>query len=126
MPSERPRCAMFTRPETNSGSSRASEANSSMTISSRGSVGSSGSATAGGLVVLQVLDTGIGEHPLTTGQLGAEGFQRPGHQLRVEVGDHPDGVRQAFALTERAAALVVDEHERHRVGPIGHRERGDQ
>jgi hypothetical protein len=38
MPSERPRWAMLTRPVTKSGSSRAIEANSSMTISRRGSL----------------------------------------------------------------------------------------
>jgi len=37
MPSERPRWAMLTRPATKSGRSRTMEANSSMTISSRGS-----------------------------------------------------------------------------------------
>ena len=43
----------------------------------------------------------------------------------VEVGDHADGVRQLHAVLERAAALVVDEHERHLVGPVGDRQRGD-
>ncbi len=36
IPSERPRCAMLTRPVTKAGSSRASEANSSITSNRRG------------------------------------------------------------------------------------------
>ncbi len=52
MPSDRPRCAMLTRPVTKAGSSRASEANSSITSNNRGSgAGAGGDADAGtGLV----------------------------------------------------------------------------
>ena len=126
MPSERPRWAMLTRPVTKSGSSRASEANSSMTMSRRGIASRWRAVLAQVDVVLDVLGAGVGEQVLAAGQLGAEGDQRALDQVGVEVGDHADGVRQVVAVLERGAALVVDEHEGHAVGPVGHREGGDQ
>ncbi len=45
--------------------------------------------------------------------------------MHVQVGDHAYRVRQVHAVLERAAALVVHEHERHRVGPVDGRERRD-
>ena len=95
MPSERPRWAMLTRPVTKSGSSRTIEANSSMTIISRG-IGVEAAPRFGQVgVVLDVLGAGVGEHVLAAVQLGAERHQRPLDEVGVEVGDHADGVRQA-------------------------------
>ena len=130
MPSDRPRWAMLTRPVTKSGSSATSEANSSMTMSSRG-IGSRRSPAAArlrwsmGPVVLDVLGPDRAEQCSRRLQLGAERLQRPLGEVGVEVGDHADGVRQVDAVLERRAALVVDQHERHRVRPVADRERGD-
>ena len=77
-------------------------------------------------VVLDVLGARVGEQVLAAGQLGAERDQRALDEVGVEVGDHADGVRQVDAVLERGAALVVDEHEGHAVGPVGHRERRDE
>ena len=65
------------------------------------------------------------EQVLAAGQLGLQRGQGPGGEVAVEVGDHADGVRQPRAVLERRAALVVDEHERHLVRPVAHRQRGD-
>lgn len=46
--------------------------------------------------------------------------------MAVEVGDQADGVRQPGALPEGRAALVVDEHEAHLVGPVRYGEAGDE
>ena len=127
MPRLRPRCAMLTRPVTKSGSSRTIEANSSMTMSSRGiGVRRSGFALQQLDVVLDVLGAGRGEDVLAPGQLRRQRHQGPLDEVGVEVGDHADGVRQVHAVLERGAALVVDEDERHRVRAVRHRERGDQ
>ena len=64
-----PRRAMSTSPSTKSGSSAASAANSSMTITSRGIGASAGPAA--GLVVLDVLGAGLGQQVLAPAQLGA-------------------------------------------------------
>ena len=64
-----------------------------------------------------------GQDVLAAGQLGGQRGQRPLDQVRVQVGDHADRVRQPDAVLERAAALVVDEHERHRVRAVGHGQR---
>ena len=115
MPSERPRWAMLTRPVTKSGSSRTIEANSSITMSSRGS-GARRVLGPADRVVLDVLGAGLGQDVLAPLQLRAQRLQGPLDQVGVEVGDHADGVRQLDAVLERRAALVVDQHERHRVG----------
>jgi hypothetical protein len=74
----------------------------------------------------EVLRIGGAQELLASLQLGVQRLQRPLREVRVEVGDQPDRVRQAYAVLEGGAALVVDEHERHRVRPVGHRERGHQ
>ena len=84
------------------------------------------SVAAAGEVVLDVLRVGGGELVLTAAQLGAERGERAGGQVGVEVGDHADGVRQAVAVLEGRAALVVDEHEVDLVGAVAHRQRGDE
>ena len=76
-------------------------------------------------VVLDVLGPRVQQHLLAPLELGAERVERPHGQVAVEVADHADGVRQPGAVLERAAALVVDEDERHRVGPVGHAEHRD-
>ena len=117
-PSERPRCAMPTRPVTKSGRSRASEANSSITIISRGRGAWPGLAPGPFGVFLDVLGPGGGQDPLPPRQLGGQRGQGPLGQVRVQVGDHPGHVRQVHAVLERAAALVVHQHERHLVRPV--------
>ena len=124
MPRDRPRWAMFTRPVTKSGRSRTMDANSSMTMTSRGS-GRAPPLVHEQLVVLDVFGAGRGQGVLAPGQLSRQRGQRPFDLVRVEVGHHADGVRQLHAVRERAAALVVDEDERHLIGPVGDRERGD-
>ena len=76
-------------------------------------------------VVLDVLGPGVQQHLLAPLELGAERVERAHGQVAVEVADHADGMRQPGAVLERAAALVVDEDERHRVRPVGHAEHGD-
>ena len=123
MPSERPRWAMLTRPVTKSGSSRASEANSSMTISSRGIGGSARLVAAGRRSPRCPWRRRRRARCSRRCQLRAERDQRALDEVGVEVGDHADGVRQVDAVLERRPALVVDQHEGQRVGPVGHRER---
>ena len=116
---DRPRWAMPTSPWTKAGSSSASEANSSTTITSRlrgHPVGQFG----------EVPDAVLGEQPLPAGQLGGQRTERPGGRLVVQVGDHADGVREGSRLTERRAALVVDEQEAAPVRRVVQREAGDQ
>src|SRR6266508_3749841 len=62
-------------------------------------------------VVLDVLGAGVEQQLLAALQLGRQRRQRPLRQVTVQVGDHADGVRQARAVLEGAAALVVDQHE---------------
>ena len=59
-------------------------------------------------------------------QLRAQRDQRPLDQELVQVAEHPGGVRQRPERAERGAALVVDQHEVHRIRPVGHGERADQ
>ena len=80
----------------------------------------------GGDVVLNVLGVGVLELMLTAPQLGAQRLQRPGRQVPVEVGDHADRVREARAVLEGGTALVVHEHEGHRLGRIAHAQGGDE
>ena len=120
MPSDRPRWAMSTTPSTNSGTSPASAANSSITITRPGGV--SGSLAL--LELEQVLGLLAVEQVLAVVQLGAQARQRAPHEVRAEVGDEADGVRQLDAVGERRAALVVDEQERDPIGAVlrGHAE----
>jgi hypothetical protein len=59
-------------------------------------------------------------------QLRGQTGQRPLGQVAIEVGHHAHGVREAGAVLERAAALVVDEHEVHRVRAVRGRQRGHE
>ena len=77
-------------------------------------------------VVGQILRACRRQQVFAPPQLGPERLERAFDQMRVEVGHHADGVRQVDAVLERGAALVVDEHEVHLVGPIGHREGGHE
>ena len=114
MPSERPRWAMSTTPSTNSGTSPASAANSSTTITSAG-----GALRVAALLELeQVLGLLAVEQVLAVVQLGAQARQRAAHEVRAQVGDEADAVRQVDAVGERRAALVVDEEERDAVGAV--------
>jgi hypothetical protein len=79
-----------------------------------------------GPVVLDVLGAGVGEEVLAAAQLGRERVERAVDQVPVEVGDQPDAVRQVGAGGERAAALVVDQHEREPVRPVPQCQRRDQ
>ena len=116
---------MPTSEGTKSGSSAASVANSSMITSSRGS--GCGPAVGDQAVVLdQVRGPVLAQHPLAVAQLGLEAAQRPLAEVLVEVGDHAHGVGQLGALGERAAALVVDQHEVHARRAGGGGQRGDQ
>ena len=58
------------------------------------------------------------EQMLAMVQLGTQARQRAAHQVRAEVGDEPDAVRQLDAIGERRAALVVDEEEGDAVGAV--------
>ena len=66
------------------------------------------------------------EHRLAALQFCVQGGQRPLHQEFVQVGEHAHGVRETAEATECRTALVVDEHEVHGIGPVGHGERGHQ
>ena len=63
------------------------------------------------------------QKPFAIFELGIETSQRPLTEVRVEVGDHPDGMREVTTTVERAASLVVDEDKREMVdiGRRGHR-----
>ena len=65
-----------------------------MTMSSRGSGVQRRVPVPQVQVVLDVLGAGRGQQVLAAAQLGAQRGQRPLDQVRVEVGDHADGVRQ--------------------------------
>ena len=77
-------------------------------------------------VVLDVLGVGPGQLVLAAPQLGAQRLQGPGGQVPVEVGDHAHRVGQARAVLERRPALVVHQHERHRLGRVAHAQGGDE
>ena len=106
-PSERPRWATLTTPSTNSGTSWTSAANSSTTITRLGGLSGSPrrSSSSEVLGLLAVQDV------LAVAQLGAQATQRPTNEVRAEVGDEPDAVRQVDAVGECRTALVVDEQE---------------
>ena len=64
------------------------------------------------VVGAQVVGADAAQQPLAVLQLGVERAQRPLDEILVEVGDHPDGVRQPRAGVERRAALEVHQQER--------------
>ena len=72
---------------------------------------------------VDVLRGELAQHALAALELGVERGEGALGLAGVEVRDHADGVRQALAVRERRSALVVDEDEVERVGPVGHRER---
>ena len=121
-PSVRPRWATSTSAASSSGCSRAILANSSITTTSRGM-----RLVVRALVVgAHVVGLGAAQQPLAVLQLGLQGPQRALDERLVEVGDHPDGVRQARARVERGAALEVHQQERELARVGGGGERGDQ
>lgn len=77
-------------------------------------------------VIFDVLGPGGGQDLLPAGQLGGQRGQGALGQVRVQVGDHPGHVRQVHAAGERAAALVVHQHERHLIRPVHQGQRCDQ
>ena len=126
-PANGPAARCSTRPVTKSGRSRTIDANSSITISSRGS----GAASRG--LAARPAGRCSPRCPwrppparMCSRRVSSADSEASARSTRcgVEVGDHADGVRQLHAVLERAAALVVDEHERHRVRPVGDRQRG--
>ena len=66
---------------------------------------------AAALELDEVLGLVPGEQVLAVVQLGRERRERPAHEVRRQVGDEADGVRQLDAVAEGRAALVVDEQE---------------
>nr|WP_233517574.1 hypothetical protein [Geodermatophilus sp. LHW52908] len=74
----------------------------------------------------EVRDPVPGQQPLAPGQLGTQRPQGPGGPRRVEVGDHPDGVREPCRLGERGATLVVDQEEGAPVRRVGQGEPQDE
>ena len=122
IPRLRPRWAMSTTPSTNSGTSRFKNANSSKTMSRFG-----GAVAASLRFELdEILRRRRPQDLLAAAQLGVQRHQGALGEVRVEVGEEPDGVRQRGAVLERGAALVVDEHERETVRWCRRRERPDQ
>ena len=124
-PRLRPRWAMPTSDGTKSGSSAARVANSSMITISRGS-GADPSVGDEPVVLDDVRGAVLAQHPLAVAQLGLEAEQGALTEVLVEVGDHADGVGQLGALGERAAALVVDQHEVDPRRAVLGGQRGDQ
>ena len=64
-----------------------------------------------GPVLAEVGGASRSEESLATRQFRVETHQGALGEAAVEVGHHPDGVRQGAAPVERGAALVVDQHE---------------
>ncbi len=58
------------------------------------------------------------EEVLAVVQLGAQARERASHEVRAQVGDEADAVRQVDAVGERGAALVVHEEERDAIGAV--------
>ena len=120
MPSERPRWAMSTTPSTNSGTSPTRAANSSMMSTRAGGASGSPRFSSSRRSFAPLRCSSV----LAVVQLGAQAGERAAHEVRGEVGDEADGVRQLDAVGEGRAALVVDEEEGHPVGAVlgGHAE----
>ena len=104
-----PRRAMATRLGTKLPSSSARVANSSTTMTSR-AIGAAGGRSS---VRAEVGRTDSGEQSFAAVDLAVERGEHSSGELLVEVGDKSDRVRQACAVGERGAALVVDQQERH-------------
>jgi hypothetical protein len=66
----------------------------------------------------QILGLLAVQQVLAVAQLGAQARERATHEVRAQVGDEPDAVRQVDAVRERGTALVVDEQEGHAVGTV--------
>ena len=66
----------------------------------------------------QVLRLLAVEQVLAVVQLGAQARERASHEVRAQVGDEADAVRQVDAVGERGPALVVHEEERDPVGAV--------
>ena len=115
-PSDRPRRAMSTSPVTKSG--QLGDECRELVDHDHQSGHRRVVGAARGQVVLDVLRARARELVLAAAQLRGEALQRARGQVRVEVGDHADRVRQRAAVLERRAALVVDQDERHLVGPV--------
>ncbi len=64
-----------------------------------------------GPVLAEVGGSSRAEETLATRQLRVEAHQGALGEAAVEVGHHPNGVRQGAAPVERGATLVVDQHE---------------
>ena len=77
-------------------------------------------------VVLDVLGVGAGEQALPAPQLRPQRLQRPAGQVAVQVGDHAHRVGQARAVLEGGPALVVHQHEGHRLGRVERAQGGDE
>jgi hypothetical protein len=84
---------------------------------------------AGLAVGADVVDVaGVAQHRLTALLLAQQRVAHAVDQAAValEVRDQPGGVRKPRQLGERRAALVVDQHERQRLGRVTQRQPGDQ
>ena len=79
-----------------------------------------GGDLAAALELDQVLGLVLGEDVLAVLELGRQRRERPPDQVRRQVGDQADGVRQVDAVAERRAALVVDEQEGEPLRGVGH------
>ncbi len=100
---------MSTRPARNVGWSRASAANSSTTITSRG-----GDAAAVAAIRSRCLSSAL------------QTAKGAACQPAVEVGDQPCHMREPGQRGERGSPFVVDQQERQPVGRRGEREAGDE
>ena len=68
----------------------------------------------------EVLGLVLGEDVLAVPQLGRQRRQGPAHQVRGQVGDQADGVRQVDAVAEGRPTLVVDEQEAEPLRRVRH------
>ena len=74
-------------------------------------------------IAREIVDSGRSQEALTAPHFGIEADEYPFGQAVVEVGHHPNGVRQPGTGIERRAALEVDQDHREMVGagPRGER-----
>ena len=74
-------------------------------------------------IAREIVDSGRSQQALTAPHFGIEADEYPFGQAVVEVGHHPNGVRQPGTGIERRAALEVDQDHREMVGagPRGER-----